>query len=153
MHDEKSPLSSAVLLADISKGIIEVKEMIGHVASSTAQSAIYTAKAVRILDGQHALSSSDRRSLERVAETQRALTAQLAKAVDGFNPRPPSLTVVADVPHDREDTTGVFIRLPGMKERKKVPTKVLVPMMLVIGAVVHWFGAQFPEIWKWATSP
>lgn len=137
---EKSPLSSAVLLADISGKIEEVREAVGHVASSSSQTALHMAKAVRIFDSQHALSASDRMALERVTTKQERVAARLEKLVESLTMRPPTLTSIQDVPMKRDEdiTTTFMIGQPWVGVDilgKRIPSK-WVAKLFVIGFVV-----------------
>lgn len=131
---EKSPLSSAVLLADIS-------DKLDRVASTSAAAAAHTAKAVRILDANNQLSARDRMALVDVVETLRRLAPRFERAVETLQPRPASLTVISDVKKDdEEDWSLVNIRLPGKKEFA-VPNRVLWGMVAGgIGTLVGWVG-------------
>lgn len=133
MPVEKSPLSSAVLLA-------ELGEKLDRVASTSAQASLHTARAVRILDANTTLNARDRMALVDVITKQERLTLRLERAVERVAPRPPSLTSIQDVPSGRNDeiTTTFMIGQPWVGVNvlgKRIPSK-WVAKLFVIGFVV-----------------
>lgn len=133
MKDENSPLSSAVLLAELS-------EKLDRVASTSAQASLHTARAVRILDANHTLSARDRMALVDVVSKQERLTVRLERVVENLSPRPASLTVVSDVKREEEDWSLVHIQLPGQKQLA-VPNRVLWGMVAGgVGTLLGWVG-------------
>lgn len=127
MKDEKSPLSSAVLLAEIS-------DKIDAVASAATQQALYTAKAVRILDARHQLSQREHTTLEGVTESLRRTTARLERASEALSPRPASITVVADKPDCEGITTTIMLGQPWVGVDvlgKRIPSKWVARIFLV----------------------
>lgn len=132
--DEKSPpLSSAVLLADLSNKL-------DRVASVSAVGAAQMAKAVRILDANHVLSARDRMALVDVVEKQQKVAARLEAVAEKLAPRPKSLTVVADEREDdraREHTGIIYVGRDGIKRFKipGIPTKYLLHCVIILLAI------------------
>lgn len=138
MQDEKSPLSTAALLT-------EIHEAMQHVASASAMGAAQMTRAVRILDGNHALSARDRMALVDAYEKVNRVATRLEAAVEKMHPRPKSLTVVADVAEEKSgrhgDITGVFAL------GKRVPSKwvvrggaLLLVAFFILGLVLGHYG-------------
>lgn len=134
MKDEQPQLSSAALLTELS-------EKMDRVASAAAQGSLHMARAVRIIDASHQLNARDRMALVDEVDKLRRINMMLEKAVAHLQNRPKSLTVVQDVPAERDDEkTGlVYMGKDGIKRFKVpgIPTKYLlhVVIMLIAGAV------------------
>lgn len=141
MKDEKPPLSPSVLLA-------EIQQLVERAVSVATQGTLEIKRFARLYNANQQLDARRVMQLTDVTERLERAASKMARAADAN--RPPSVTVVQDVPAHSEDDTGVFFHFKG--ERRKVPTKVLVPLMLATGGIAHWLGAHFPDILKWISS-
>jgi hypothetical protein len=153
MNEEKPPLSSAVLLADL-------VEKVEHVASASAMGAAQMTRAVRILDGNHALSARDRMALVDAYEKVQRAAVRLEAVAEKLAPRPKSITVVSDDP-EREPTGIVYVGRDGIKRFKipGIPTKYLLHVVIIllavavaIGVVLGRHGVQPSDVAR-ATAP
>ncbi len=142
--DESPPLSSSALLAEIS-------DKLDRTLSAAAQASLQAARTTRLLDANHQLDARQRMAQIDAIESLRRIVRDFEHAVAPLVAarRPPSLTVVADVPittaaSRQDDDTGVFVLWRGT--RRKIPTKMLVPLLIVCGGLLHWCAAHLPEI-------
>lgn len=131
MKDE-SPLSPVALLS-------ELNDKLDRMASAAAQGSLHMARAVRIIDAGHQLDARERMALRDEVDTLRKINMRLEKAVAHFQNRPPSMTVVQDIPTTREDDhTGiVYVGRDGVKRFKVpgIPTKYLLHVVIMLLAM------------------
>jgi len=93
------------------------------------------------------------RHVEIVTDAVRRELLQLRGAVNTMNPRSPSLTVVADVPHSKkDDVTGIFVlgkRIPSRWTKFMLAALlVLCVLMVLLGMGLSHYGIKPADVMK-----
>ena len=145
--DESQPFSSAALLA-------EINDKLDRTLSTAAQASLQAARTVRMVNANMQLDARNHMALVDTFDQFKRTVQKLGQIVEKLHGnRPPSLTVVQDVPSEpaREDITQThFLGQPwvGVKVLgKRIPSKVvargfvvIVAFAFAVGLVAGYFG-------------